>query len=360
MLSQRKSVKRGGCPNACIVLFTLSVAVIVVSCVAFLLVDVDTPPLANVFLSQKYFPHGQQLKLKSRRLTPAHSKLTATSCDGFGVARDFYFAKMGGVQCAQLVWRSAVEFEEGDRFVAQLDTVYKVFQNKSLADEYFVKFWGRHLYDPLPSYLYVNETDAAPAIGDVHRAFRWDVNNVLPGMPVPLQAASTPRHIVYIFRKGRFFVRIAMQAFANARDGRLGVDTAGRLAGVVSELIRANELPEWREWFRRVQLSCRASLSNVASKVVKWSTKTTRKAFAFVKKWIEAKATSLLAMLTKEGASVLVDFGWTFLVIQDFRLLVIALIVLLHNRFNAFLKPYGEIMNSQTIWCGRKGGQVKW
>ena len=199
MLATKKPTKRSSACK-CIVASAVLLTLLVASFAVFLHIHVTTPPLSNVFLSQKFFPPGQQLKLKQRRVATVTKSSPSTLCDGYGVLRDFYFTKMGGVQCAQLVWRSAAEFEEGDRYIAYLETVYKAFDTIAHAEEYFVKFWGRHLYDPLPSYLYVNETETAPAAGDAHRAFRWDVGNVVPGMPVPLQAASTPRHVVYIFR----------------------------------------------------------------------------------------------------------------------------------------------------------------
>lgn len=99
-----------------------------------------------------------------------------------------------------VAWQSADEYEEEDRYIARLETVYKVFENNESAAEYFTKFWGTHLYDPLPPYLYVDQSETSPLAGQERRAFRWDSSNVQPGMPVPLQAASTPSHVIFVFR----------------------------------------------------------------------------------------------------------------------------------------------------------------
>ena len=187
--------KRLACPSCALLTLVISLAIIVASLAILLLYDVATPPLSNTFLSQRDFPQGQRLRQKTRRVT----KLGA-SCDGFGVQRELFFHKFGGVHCALVAWESADEYEEEDRYIARLETVYKVFASNVSADEYFTKFWGTHLYDHLPPYLYVDQSDSSPLVGQQTRAFRWDSSNVRPGMPVPLQAASTPPHIIFLFR----------------------------------------------------------------------------------------------------------------------------------------------------------------
>ena len=187
--------KRLSCPSASFLILVFSIAVIVASLAVLLLIDVATPPLSNVFLSRKQFPQGQHLRIKSRRVT----KIGA-SCDGFGVRRELFFHKFGGLQCALISWQSADEYEEEDRYIAKVETVYKVFGDNASAGEYFTKFWGTHMYDPLPPYLYVRKGAEAPRAGQQQRAFRWDSTNVRPGMPVPLQAVSTPPHVIFLFQ----------------------------------------------------------------------------------------------------------------------------------------------------------------
>jgi hypothetical protein len=183
------------CPSASLLIAFITIAVIVASLAILLLVDVATPSLSNAFLTRKQFPPGQHLRQKSRRVT----KLGA-SCDGFGVQRDLFFHKFGGLQCALVSWQSAGEYEEEDRYIARVETVYKVFADNKSAEEYYAKFWGTHLYDPLPPFLYVDQTVNAPQIGQQRRAFRWDWTNLRPGMPIPLQAPSTPPHVIFLLQ----------------------------------------------------------------------------------------------------------------------------------------------------------------
>ncbi|XP_062519456.1 uncharacterized protein LOC134194528 isoform X2 [Corticium candelabrum] len=334
--------KRLACPSCALLTLVISLAIIVASLAILLLYDVATPPLSNTFLSQRDFPQGQRLRQKTRRVT----KLGA-SCDGFGVQRELFFHKFGGVHCALVAWESADEYEEEDRYIARLETVYKVFASNVSADEYFTKFWGTHLYDHLPPYLYVDQSDSSPLVGQQTRAFRWDSSNVRPGMPVPLQAASTPPHIIFLFREGRFFVRILMRSFPNGRDARMSSETAGSLGRIIVDTIRRNEPSERRKMFVKLQADGRSivfgGMRSVTSEL-RSLFKYVRKRCNNARKWICLRMWQIYSQLITE------DFGSKILVIRDARLLFIAVVVLLHNRFHAFLKPYSQMSVSHLRW----------
>ena len=126
-----------------------------------------------------------------------------------------------------------------------------------------------------------------------------------------------------------------MQAFSNARDERLSVETAGRsapeqnkfdgtvlifpavtrLAGVVTDLIRSNRLPEWQERFRNIQSSCQdgevtrpcpapsciVHFSLGVAKLFRPVSKAFRKRFASARKWFKGKMTSIFESLSHKG-----------------------------------------------------------
>lgn len=250
--------------------------------------------------------------------------------------RDLFFHKFGGLQCALVSWQSAGEYEEEDRYIARVETVYKVFADNKSAEEYYAKFWGTHLYDPLPPFLYVDQTVNAPQIGQQRRAFRWDWTNLRPGMPIPLQAPSTPPHVIFLLQEGRFFVRLLIQAFPNGRDKRMGVETAGRLAGIISYLIDANEPSERRKLFVGLQSEAR----RIVFGGVKTVMITIRSAWRTVKKWSLTKLVQLYDKISSK------EFGVSMLLVQDAQLMFIAFLVLLHNRFYAFVKPYSQMTTS--------------
>lgn len=44
--------------------------------------------------------------------------------------------------------------------------LYKLFSTEENAVDYYWRFWGTHMHEPLPSYVYGNITDSSPVVGE--------------------------------------------------------------------------------------------------------------------------------------------------------------------------------------------------
>ena len=171
----------------------LSFAIICVCITAFLMAPVPRVQLNDYVLPYKHL-HAMGLK--------SSSKLKwSKNCDGFGVRQDFYFPKYGGKACGQSEWLASNDFEDIEPAMSKAHLVYKVFSSNTSATEYYEKFWGRHLYERLPPYLYTDVDKAiSERVGEDRTAYFWHPKLVSSGMPVPLQAARVPLHVIFIFR----------------------------------------------------------------------------------------------------------------------------------------------------------------
>ena len=181
-------------PSIQLVIVCVSLAVALTMAALIIFVDVASPSLEDIFLSAKYFPLGQGLKLQSRSWT--ESKY---DCDKRCASNDVNFRRFGGVQCGRAVWQSTADHGEGDRYVSRIDTLYKLFENSSGAVGYFPNYWTGSLDDSqaLPLEHYFDETKISPQAGGNYRAYRWDpVARPVSGETRPTRQ---PRHIHYIF-----------------------------------------------------------------------------------------------------------------------------------------------------------------
>ncbi|XP_032233868.2 uncharacterized protein LOC116616106 isoform X2 [Nematostella vectensis] len=271
-------------PSLRLVLVSVSLAITVVTCALIIFVDVSAPNLASIFLSPMYFPLGQGLQLKARRWST-----NRTECAIYCKGKDENLRRFEGLQCGQAVWQSTANIEEQDRYVKRIATNYVMFENELGASNYFRDYWHDKLKDPLPTSFYIEETENAPRAGQEFRAFRWDPASVnepsasVRNSPWNHKAASTSKHMIYIFRQGRIFARLLVQGFNNSKDQRLGVEFAGRLAGVMADLIMSNEPTPLRKFLLDVQwgvryfiratpLLCAQKLSTALSILSYWTT----------------------------------------------------------------------------------------
>ena len=189
-------------PSLRLVIVCVSLAVTLTMSAFIIFVDVSAPSLADIFLSSIYFPLGQGLQLKTRRVSS-----NRTECIHFyKPAKDENFWRLGGVQCGQAVWQSTANAEEKDRYVRKIATHYKLFQSDAMAAQYFHGYWNEKSKELLPMGFYTNETENTPKAGDDFQAVRWDPQMNEPPTDVsrisswPQRAASTARHVIYIFR----------------------------------------------------------------------------------------------------------------------------------------------------------------
>lgn len=199
-------------PSLRLVIVCVSLAVTLTMSAMIIFVDVRAPSLADIFLSTMYFPLGQGLQLKARRWSN-----NKTECLHFFKTRDENFRRFDGLQCGHAFWQSTANVEEKDRYVKKIATHYKLFERESLASKYFTEYWHEKFKDPLPTSFYNEETENAPKAGNEFRAFRWD-----PVMPLPPEisstssganpwihrAATTSRHIIYIFRYEKIYPEV--------------------------------------------------------------------------------------------------------------------------------------------------------
>eukprot|EP00795_Rhopilema_esculentum_P014726 gene14726-5826_t len=231
-------------PSLRLVILCVSVAVALSMVVVILLIDVRPPPLSDIFLSPVYFPLGQSLQVKTRRWS-RNEKL----CSNYGVPK--LIINVTDTLCGQAVWQSTADTEEGDRYVNKVDTIYRFFRNESTALQYFQNYWG-NVPLPLPFELYSDETPTAPTAGSEFSAFKWDpvaVYNDKTEEEVSKihhrcgtkGCSSVFKHILYLFRYKNVFARLVIHGFNDSRDSRLGVEFAGRLAGIMVDLITQNQ-----------------------------------------------------------------------------------------------------------------------
>jgi len=313
-------------------------------------VDVRAPSLADIFLSTMYFPLGQGLQLKARRWSN-----NKTECLHFFKTRDENFRRFDGLQCGHAFWQSTANEEEKDRYVKKIVTHYKLFERESHASKYFTEYWHEKLKDPLPTSFYNEETDNSPKAGNEFRAFRWD-----PLIPFPAEisstssgpnpwihrATSTSRHIIYIFRQGRVFARLLVQGFNNSKDPRLGVEFAGRLAGVMAELIEENEPTPLRKFLLNVQwgiryiiratpLLCAQKLSTALSILSHWTSQLLNCTWSSLRMSLTSQLFACWRHLIGSGLGDLHFFG-------------VAMLLLSLHKLHMVLTPYDQMDFSQV------------
>ncbi|XP_068670267.1 uncharacterized protein [Montipora foliosa] len=336
-------------PSLRLVIVSVSLAVTLTMSAMIIFVDVRAPTLADIFLSAIYFPLGQGLQLKARRWSN-----NKTECLYFFKAKDENFRRFDGVQCGHALWQSTAIIEEKDRYVKKIVTHYKLFEGESLASKYFHEYWHEKLRDPLPTSFYNEETENAPKAGDEFRAFRWDPlaptemssNTGRGENPWIHRAGATSRHIIYIFRKRRIFARLLVQGFNNSKDPRLGVEFAGRLAGVMAELIEENEPSPLRRFLLNVQwgirftiratpLLCAQKLSTALSILSHWTTQL-----------LNCTWSSLRISLTHQLFSC-----WKHLIgsgLGDLHFFGVAMLLLFLHKLHMLLTPYDQMDFSQV------------
>lgn len=200
-VSSKPKVNPWPLPSLRLVLVCVSLTITVVTCALIIFVDVNAPNLENIFLSNIYFPLGQEIQPKIRRWSS-----NKTECVHFVKGRDESFFQYEGIQCGQATWQSTATLEEKDRYVKRISTNYRLFENENNARGYFDSYWSDKLKDPLPRSFYTEETEGAPKAGDEFRAFRWDpavvshLTSETKNSQWYHRASATSRHIIYIFR----------------------------------------------------------------------------------------------------------------------------------------------------------------
>ncbi|RMX53422.1 hypothetical protein pdam_00017034 [Pocillopora damicornis] len=336
-------------PSLRLVIVCVSLAVTLTMSAMIIFVDVRAPSLADIFLSTMYFPLGQGLQLKARRWSN-----NKTECLHFFKTKDENFRRFEGLQCGHAFWQSTANLEEKDRYVKKIATNYRLFERESLASKYFDEYWHEKLKDPLPTSFYNEETKNSPKAGNEFRAFRWD-----PLVPLPTEishisgasqwihrAGSTSRHIIYIFRQGRVFARLLVQGFNNSKDPRLGVEFAGRLAGVMAELIEENEPTPLRKFLLNVQwgiryfiratpLLCAQKLSTALSILSHWTSQLLNCTWSSLRMSLTSQLFACWRHLIGSGLGDLHFFG-------------VAMLLLILHKLHMVLTPYDQMDFSQV------------
>lgn len=346
--SKPKPVSSWPIPSLRLVAVCVSLAVALTMSALIIFVDVNAPSLADLFLSAVYFPLGQGLQLKLRRWSS-----NQTECVVFFRIKDENFSHFGGTQCGQAVWQSTASLEEGDRYAKKISTHYKLFENESAAKLYFNGYWHERLRDPLPSSFYSEETDSAPKAGSEFRAFKWDpLLNMIPenlkGSNWVPRASSTSRHLIYIFRQGRVFARLLVQGFNNSKDPRLGVEFAGRLAGIMAELIDQNEPTPVRKFLLNTQrairyviratpIICAQKLSTALTILSHWMSRLLNCTWSSFRLSLVSQLFACWRHLTGSGIGDLHFFGVAFL-------------MLVLHKLHTALTPYDQ-MNLSQVKC---------
>eukprot|EP00730_Choanoeca_flexa_P013412 TRINITY_DN5292_c0_g1_i2.p2 TRINITY_DN5292_c0_g1~~TRINITY_DN5292_c0_g1_i2.p2 ORF type:complete len:202 (+),score=19.61 TRINITY_DN5292_c0_g1_i2:176-781(+) len=109
--------------------------------------------------SPSELPAQQALRLKLKRQN------TDGSCRDYGVVDDIYFPRFNGEHCGLTTWQSSNSHEEPGRFLANLEIATKTFGTEHDANEYYWRFWGRHMYQPIPYHLLMDMTLGSTEIG---------------------------------------------------------------------------------------------------------------------------------------------------------------------------------------------------
>eukprot|EP00794_Sanderia_malayensis_P003382 gene3382-3872_t len=334
-------------PSLRLVILCVSVAVALSMIVVILLIDVRPPPLSDIFLAPAYFPLGQGLQVKTRRWS-RNEKL----CSNYGVPK--LIINVSDTLCGQAVWQSSAETEEGDRYVNRVDTIYRFFRNESIASAYFQSYWG-NVPLPLPFELYTEETKISPTAGSEIRSFKWDPDAAYSQKDEAEIAQihskcgvkgchSVFKHILYIFRYRDVFARLIIQGFNNSKDPRLGVEFAGRLAGIMVDLISQNQPSSLDTFIINFQFGVRFLTRTLPAGIL-------NKAYLAVfmlgqgvialfdlESWIAAMdlVTYQLRLLWQH----LIDASF-----KDLYFLAVAGLLLLIHRTQTFLTPYDEMNN---------------
>eukprot|EP00051_Salpingoeca_urceolata_P001603 m.42306 g.42306 ORF g.42306 m.42306 type:complete len:478 (+) comp11534_c1_seq1:142-1575(+) len=221
----------------------------------------------TLFLSPEELPGGQGLTLKERRAK------TGTDCTAFGVADDPYFARHGGTFCGKAHWEAAVRKPQPEHHVHTVDTVFKVFRSEEQAAEYHRRYWGRHLYEPIPRSFWIDMLASdpyqpAPVHTGTHlsRAFYWDPSliNVAPlGTMMPqdvpnnnIDPALNAKHFVHILRLGRVFVKVLVSGYPGAQDPALNFDVVSRIVEHTAVRVLAAHPSDNEVRVRRAILPC--------------------------------------------------------------------------------------------------------
>lgn len=336
-------------PSLRLVIVCVSLAVTLTMSAMIIFVDVRAPTLADIFLSTIYFPLGQGLQLKARRWSN-----NKTECFQFFKTKDENFRRFDGLQCGHAFWQSTANIEEKDRYVKKIATHYKLFETESLASKYFHEYWHEKLKDPLSTNFYDEETENAPKAGDEFRAFRWDplsplpteVSSIAGESPWIHRATATARHIIYIFRQRRVFARLLVQGFNNSKDPRLGVEFAGRLAGVMAELIEKNEPTPVRKFLLNVQwgiryiiratpLLCAHKLSTALSILSHWTSQLLNCTWSSLRMSLTSQLFACWRHLIGSGLGDLHFFG-------------VAMLLLFLHKLHLLLMPYDQMDFSQV------------
>lgn len=274
-------------PSIRLVILCVSVAVALSMIVVILLIDVRPPPLADIFLTPAYFPLGQSLQMKIRRWTRNEKscvnygvpKFNSSSiqCEKGDASKLCSYSSDHPPLCGQAIWQSSAEQEEGDRYVNKIETIYRFFSNENLTSEYFLWYIASGAFLPLSLDKYSNESAIAPQAGELWSAFKWDpdtnkskqeeqtkeayvgnhsvlneknsstddadssVSTAFTTQVCSGQQCRVFRHTVYVFKLNNAFARLVIHGFNNSKDQRLGVDFAGRLAGIMVDLIAQNQ-----------------------------------------------------------------------------------------------------------------------
>jgi len=208
---------------------------------------------------------------------------------------------------------------------------------------------------PLPFKLYNDETPTAPSAGSEFAAFKWDPVAVYNEKSEEELAElhkqcgsggcnSIFKHILYLFRYKNVFARLIIHGFNNSQDPRLGVEFAGRLAGIMVDLISQNQPSSLDAFIINFQSSVRfltrtlpVGLLNKAYLAVFMLGKGVIALFDF-DSWI-----AVMELVNNQ-----LRLLWQHLVdasVKDLYFLAVAGLLLLMHRTQTFLTPYDEMNN---------------
>jgi hypothetical protein len=98
------------------------------------------------------------------------------------VAEDVYFGRHKGEHCGLTRWEAAplaTGEETPMQFLKSLDLVTKTFATEKNAYDYYWRFWGRHMHEPVPYQLLMDMTMSTPLVGT-------------PPPPLPLPGLGFP------------------------------------------------------------------------------------------------------------------------------------------------------------------------
>ncbi|EDQ88027.1 uncharacterized protein MONBRDRAFT_33062 [Monosiga brevicollis MX1] len=223
----------------------------------------------------QFHPSPDQLPatLALRRVN--HRETLGSDCHNYGVGDDIYFPRFQGEHCGLSEFEASPGHGGLFPVLHKLQFVTKTFANEQAAHDYYWRFWGRHAYEPVPYRLMSDVTLATPGIGMEPHVLLWDpvlygVSDA-QGLGVDLPANSRAKHVMYIFRSGRTFVKVTASGPEHQLAVALTPELVSELAHVVHLNIQMHDAQSWARAYRacstQLRARVRASMSSVGRQV---------------------------------------------------------------------------------------------